>query len=790
MIAGVLGACTLPYEQLSTPTPVQTATLPDQAHTRTTRTGIPLASPAAEETTGPRVYSGSDDFTSSRSTRVGRAPDGIIEPAWKPNVAQSGGGQPGAGSGAGGAAAGRDGITINLVGAPVVEVAKTVLGDVLGVNYIVSDKVKANITMRTVRPVDKAGLLEIFEAVLRAEGAALVVEGGVYKIIPAADAAGSGAPLRQGRGRAGVGVITDIVPLRYVAAPEMERLIKSVAPQASVLRSDPVRNVLVVSGSQAELAQMHDLINVFDVDSMRGMSFGLFPVEASDPDAVAQELDVIFANDREGPTKGIVRFLGNKRLKTVFVITPRREYIRKAATWIERLDKASQATEKRVHVYHVQNRPAAEMAALVQKVYGIRSGDQGRQGGGGSSSGSDVTRTQADGSSGIGSSGIGGSGTGGGSIGVQPPTISGAPQPSVGGSSGAGEPRPPGVGVGPIGGDTATGAPSAETAKAASGFGAGLPPDDRHSGISVVADESNNSLVITATLAEYKRMLRTLQTLDSAPVQVLLEGTIAEVRLNDELKFGVRWFFQNKAKAESFGFTDASATIASALGGFSYFLNAASAKVLVNALGTVTDVNILSTPTLMVVENKKAILQVGDEVPILTQQAAPLTGATPTSTIVNSVTYRNTGVILNITPRVGSDGRVLLEIEQEVSEVTSATTSGIQSPTIQQRRVKTIVTVRDGQTVVLAGLMRDKATKQRDQVPLLGDIPYLGQAFKSKDDTIDRTELLIAITPQVIRDDSQIAAVTTELRDSINFSTRPQRGTPPDHREQADRLWR
>ena len=276
--------------------------------------------------------------------------------------------------------------------------------------------------------------------------------------------------------------------------------------------------------------------------------------------------------------------------------------------------------------------------------------------------------------------------------------------------------------------------------------------------------------------------------MDTTPNQVMLEATIAEVSLNDELKFGVRWFFQKGN--QSVGFTDAASAVG-AVAGFSYFFNTVNVKAVINALGTVTDVNVLSSPTMMVLENKKAVLQVGDEVPILTQSAVtPLNAGGTLNPIVNSVTYRNTGVILGITPRVGEDGRVLLEVEQEVSDVVDRKASGIDSPTIQQRRIKTTVTVRDGETIILAGLMQDKSTRTRDQIPIIGSIPFIGNAFKNKTDTINRTELLIAITPQVIRDDSQLSAATSEFRDSLNLATRPQRKTGPDTREQIDRIVR
>ena len=771
LLCSVLAAaCTLPYEQLALPRQIDPPVTAQGNHPGTTRKGLALGAPGSPETTQPRLYKGTGDFVSDGRTRTAET-----NPTW---VAD---GPVGQAPVVNGAQSNKDGVTINLVGASVGEVAKTVLGDVLGVNYIVSEKVKATITMRTVKPVDKAGLLEIFEAVLRAEGATLVVEGGLYKIVPTGDATAGGAPLRPRRtgNRPAAGVTTDIVPLRYVAPAEIERVLKSAAPQAGVLRVDTARNLIMISGTAAELASMREMISIFDVDWMRGMSFGLHPVETSDPEAIALELDTIFANDRDSPTKGVVRFIGNRRLKSVLVITARPEYLQKAATWIARIDKASQATEKQVHVYHVQHRPASELAQLLQKVYtSSRDGGRGASTSSRSTSSSDAPRSSSDSA---------GSGAGP----VSPPSIAAPGQPGFGSTAkptDASSLTAGNRGTDGIGASDAVVTSSTDTSR--SGSASALPPDDRSSGISVVADEPNNTLVITATSSEYRRLRRILETMDTTPNQVMLEATIAEVSLNDQLKFGVRWFFQKGD--QSVQFTDAANGLVGgpAAAGFSYFFNTLNVKVLINALSTVTDVSVLSSPTMMVLENKKATLQVGDEVPILTQSAVtPLVGGVGTP-IVNSVTYRNTGVILGITPRVGEDGRVLLEVEQEVSDVVDRRTSGIDSPTIQQRRIKTTVTVRDGETIILAGLMQDKSSRVRDQIPLLGNIPFIGNAFKNKTDTINRTELLIAITPQVIRDDSQLAAATAEFRDSINFSTRPQRKTGPNTREQIDRLVR
>ena len=781
-LGALIAGCSLPYQQLSLPEPILPAAT-DHKALATGSIGTPLSGPATLSGDHSAIYPGSGEFakdvTDKRAgdvpapgavTAANGSPVTTIAAAATPNVTSSPASE-----------VSKAGITINLVNASVPEVAKTVLGDVLGVNYVVSDKVKATITLRTVHPVDKAGLFDIFQAVLRSEDVAVVTEGSLYKIVPSVEAAASGVPLqsRKTGGRNVVGLASEIVPLRFVAAAEMERILKSAAPAASVGRTDANRNLLLISGTKTELDSMNELINVFDVDWMRGMSFALFPVETSDPDAIAQELDVIFANDKDSPTKGVVRFIPNRRLKSVLVISSRPEYLKKVETWMSRIDQASQATEKQVFVYHVQNRPANELAQLLQKVYKASgaSGQQSSKGGsdlGSGTTGSNVTGTTASDASTL----------------VPAPVA--APVINAPGQAGTGSPQDPSqqrATDASVGGNSVLAADSAgaNTEGQKTDIGGGLPPDDRNSGISVVADEPNNSLVITATTSEYKRIKNILRTIDITGNQVMIEATIAEVTLSDELKFGVRWFFEKGGNQLSLG-NVGNAAAAAIAPGFSYFLTVNNVKAAINALSTITDVNVVSSPTLMVLENKKAVLQIGDEVPIATQSAVSV--ISPGSPIVNSVSFRNTGVILGITPRVSDNGKVVLEIEQEVSDVVPTTSSKIDSPTIQQRRIKTTVNVEDGKGILLAGLIQDKSTRERSQIPLLGDLPYIGNAFKSKTDTIKRTELLIAITPQVIRDQLQIDQVTSEFRDNLNLTTRPQRQTSPDHRETLDRLVR
>lgn len=718
----VVAGCTQPWQQLTLPGPLPPEAGAGEIAKANTSTGTPLSSPA-REVSGNRVATGNGQLIGKTDAR--------------PLLAD-----------------GKDGVAINLSGASIAESAKLVLGDTLGVNYVVSERLKGSITLQTATPIPREALLELFEMMLAGEGAAMVVDKGVYRVVPSAEAAAA-APLRVGGGRTRrvPGVGTHVIALKHVAAAEMERIVKSISPQSSIVRVDTTRNLLVVAGTNSEVDAVMDAVSVFDVDWMKGMSFGLFSIETGDPEAIAQELDTVFANDPANPGKGMVRFIPNRRLKAVLVITPRAEYLKKAETWLRRLDMVGKATEKQVHVYHIQHRPAAELAQLLQKVYGQQEPTRGTN---------------------VRSTGV---------------TIINSPETAP-------RPTPFQVAPGVPATTSATPLPTPEVTQPIGtdpsvaprpGAVVGAVIDDRFTGIAIVPDETNNALIITATSQEYRRVRQILERIDVMPNQVLLEATIAEVRLTDDLSMGLRWFFQ--MGNHQLKLTDSTAgAVLPIAPGFSSFFSTPNVGVVLNALSTITDVNVVSSPTIMVLDNKRATLQVGDEVPVATQSAVSVLGAG--APIVNSVSFRNTGIILNITPRINDSGRVLLDIEQEVSDVVATTTSKIDSPTIQQRRIKTTVSVNDGEGIVLGGLIQDKATNTRGQVPLAGEIPVLGNLFKKKDDLINRTELLVAITPRVVKDSRHIRAITEEFRDKINFTTRPQRAAPPDRREQVDRVLR
>jgi general secretion pathway protein D len=279
-----------------------------------------------------------------------------------------------------------------------------------------------------------------------------------------------------------------------------------------------------------------------------------------------------------------------------------------------------------------------------------------------------------------------------------------------------------------------------------------------------VPDERNNALLILATPSQYRGILATLRQLDVVPLQVLIEATIAEVRLTDQLRYGLQWFFAFGSSSATLSDVTSGA-VSPLFPGFSYLYSRVDARVVLNALTSVTDVRIISAPQLFVRDNAQARLQVGDQVPIVTQQAISVVDSD--APLVNTVEYRDTGVILEVIPHVNTSGSVILEIIQEVSDVVPTESSGIDSPTIQRRQIASEVFMMSGETVALGGLIRDRQTQGVSGIPLLSEIPVLGNLFKTTSDNEDRTELLVLLTPRVVRNSQDAAALTEELRRRI-----------------------
>jgi general secretion pathway protein D len=619
-------------------------------------------------------------------------------------------------------------VTLNFVNADIREAIDTILGDMLGVNYVIDPRVTGTVTIRTTKPIPQTALVPTLENLLAANGAALVPSDGGYRVVPL-DVAATGLPPAQADASSGAFGI-HVLPLRFASATNLQETLQPLVPPGRVLRVDPVRNLLVFSGTGLEAAELQNLVDIFDVDWMAGRSFGLFPVEFANPRVIAQELSAVFGPVQgataaaAGPAGiGAVRFLPIERLRAILAIAGDPALIEQARLWVERLDRGQEGEGRRIYVYRVQNGRAADLGRVLGQLFPATVTQVGREG----------PRAAL-------------------APGLTPTEISAdaadAPEATLGDGAAAGV-----VGVG-----------DGMEADAALTAALSAPEEERQAGIQIVPDVRNNALVISATPEEYRQIETALRQLDVTPMQVLIEATIAEVTLTDELRYGLQWFFHTGDSDFSFSPLN-SGVVAPVFPGFNYALTSANAQVILNALTQITDVKVISSPQLMVLNNETARLQVGDEVPIVTQQVQSVdtTGAP----IVNSIEYRDTGVILNVSPRVNAGGLVVLDIVQEVSDVVRTTTSGLNSPTIQQRQIKSTVAVQSGESVALGGLIRDGNTKGVTGLPVVSEIPLLGNLFKTTTDTQRRTELLVLLTPRVAASRQDARDITEELRSRV-----------------------
>ena len=596
-------------------------------------------------------------------------------------------------------------IALNFVNSDIRDVAKAILGDYLHLNYELAPDLKGTVTIQTSQPLTRSQVMPIFDQLLRLNGMAVVLSNDVYRVVPVGQVGptvGPAAPSpHDRRGLMGYGI--EVVPIKYISASEMQKLLAPLAPSQGIVHVDTARNILIIEGTQEERQTILDDIALFDVDWMAGMSFAIFNPTYIDADELDHELSEILGKFNS-PVANVVRLVPIGRLNVLLAISTQRRYLDQLQGWVDRLDRPGQGSERRVYIYHVQNGRAADLAATLNRIYG-----------------------------------------GAHEAGAPYPPSTGPDQPSATPSTGvAGSPPPE---------NNAPPPPSGNTETAAGG----------PHGLMITTSEPNNALVIYASPQEYLSLKAALHDLDTAPLQVFLEASIAEVTLTDDMKYGLQYSFQPDANNQLVLTNTASPVIASVLPGFSYvFTYGNSIKVILSAIASKTHVEVISSPKLLVLNNQTASLQVGDRVPIVTQQAvSTITAGAP---LVNSVQYEDTGVILKLTPRVNRGGLVMLDITQEVSDVATTTSSGIDSPTIHERKINSSVAIQDSETVALGGLIVDNRGSDITGIPFLQDIPVLGNLFRTTHHDDTKTELIVLITPHVVDSVSTARMITDELR--------------------------
>lgn len=642
--------------------------------------------------------------------------------------------------------------TLDFADADIREVATQMLGTDLRVNFTIDPAVRGTATLRTTRPLSRGQALAALQSLLAQNGAVLLQSGGLYRVVPQAAAAAAPGIATSGNAAGGT-----VLPLRYVAADELAKVLQPFIGAGGRIVPDAGRNALLISGDPASRETLLNLVSAFDINLLAGQSYAVFPVGSGDAKDFATTLQDAVRGQAGGALAGVVRVLPMQRINAVLVVSSQPRYIEDVRRVFTLVERGRRATVRGWSVYYLQNSRSNDTAYVLQQAFTPRNVTALPPGSGQNGSGRGRSLSGGTGSA---------NGSGGGGIGV-----SGGIGLRGGGSGGLGGIAPGGGGA--PAGPAVPATPDASANPLLGGLepsGGGGGADPAADGMRIIPNSQNNALLIYATTQERDVVEATLRRLDILPLQVRIDATIAEVTLNNELRYGTQFYFTsgefNSVLSTAFG-TVATAGLNTALPGFVFAGKAAGGVPLaITALQSITNVRVLSSPQIMVLDNEPARLQVGQLVPFLTQSAQSTLSAN--APIVSSVDYRETGVIMEVTPRVNSGGLVTLDISQEVSAVDpTQTTPGLNSPTFSQRVVRTRVAVQDGQTIGLAGLIRDNVTEGNSGIPFLSRIPVLGSLFGSQDNARNRTELLVLITPRVIHDQRDARALTEDLRDQL-----------------------
>lgn len=615
-------------------------------------------------------------------------------------------------------------IVFNFQDQPIEAVINSVMGDLLHENYTIAQGVKGNVSFSTSKPVDKQQALSILETLLSWTDNAMIRQGQRYVILPANQAVAGKLVPQMPVAKPSSGLSARLFALRYISATEMQKLLKPFARENAFLLVDPARNVLSLAGTPDELANYQDTIDTFDVDWLKGMSVGVFGLQRASVAELMPELQSLFGPDSGMPLAGMLRFLPIERTNSVVAISSQPQYLSEVGDWIRTIDEGG-GNEPQMYVYDVRNMKASDLAKYLRQIYG---------------NGAIKDDTPARVAPGLRTTTLSSLNSSGGGLQNTPPPPADEPE--------------------------ATG----ETPPAA-------PDKSLEAGTRITAQQSSNQLLVRTRPAQWKEIEAAIKRLDNPPLQVQIETRILEVKLTGELDLGVQWYLGRLAG------NSASTTVANAsgsqgaLGGggaglgatdsLFYSFVSSNLQVALHALETNGRTQVLSAPSLVVMNNQPAQIQVGDNIPI--SQTTVNTGDADTT--LSSVEYVQTGVILDVVPRINPGGLVYMDIQQQVSDAENPGSNSDTpvNPRISTRSVSTQVAVQSGQTVLLGGLIKQDNAESVSAVPYLGKIPGLRWLFGNTSKSKDRTELIVLITPKVITSNGQARQVTDDYRQQMQL---------------------
>ena len=617
-------------------------------------------------------------------------------------------------------------ILVNFENGDIREIVRNLLGDALGEGFIIDPAVTGTVTVRTAKGLKRSDIIPTLEVLLRTVKAVLVKDGNYWRVLPEGGVNLGTVPpriqLKPGNGNSVV-----IFPVKHVGAKELEKVIlpfvKAGTPAA--IRTDELRNLLFFSGTEAEIRNMLEIAEMFDVNVLTGMSFLLFPLESSDVKTVVADWEKIFPATAN-PFAGLLRVVPIERMNAVLLISPQRDMIIDARDWLERLDKGSDAGGgARLYVYNVLFSQAEKLQVILQQAITGRANPAAAS----------VAPGQTANTLTAPISPIAGQGL------VQPGNTAFTPPANV--------QRP------------VTAAPGTANNQAL-----GLARN-----ATVIADKDRNALLIVATPAEYAAIESAIKKLDTAPKMIAIEVQIAQVALNGAFQFGISGMFTGKPESAANRLTSeggvgslntAATATGAAVSGFSYTWQGATAKAILSTLQTTGQSRTIASPTMITLDNQKVSFTNGTQISVQTQS----TIASGTTSATNSFQYINTGLTINITPRV-SGNNVFLEIQQQ-SSTAGAVRADNPNPDITQNSQQTTVMVGNGDTMLLSGLFVDSANQGTGGLPFVSTIPILGGLFGTQSWNSSRSELVMLVTPRIMTTVEETRGVVDELRQRMN----------------------
>ena len=664
-------------------------------------------------------------------------------------------------------------ISLNFNRADLVEIIH-IIAQQLRLTYTIDPEVKGTVTINSAEPLRAEDLLPVFHQILRMNGAVAVRTGNLYHIMPIKDGKGLARPVGQGREDS---FALQVIPARFFAVAELKRVLTPFLQPGGEIIENPRGNFLIVMDLPSNIQRLAEIADLIDVQVFAGTRMEIYQPKIASAEELAQEMTKVmqsFAASAAQAESFAAEFIALPRINQLLVISHSEAAWTYAKRWLDRIDVIAEGPGRRIFIYPVDNGKADELADVISQALGqpstgrrdttrtLQDLHRSTAGGMGSTTGSGSTGSP------FGSSGSSGSS---GSFGQQSRPLgayAAVPAPGQTAPPTVVPPQPPAPQI--------PGAPRPTTP----GTQGQQQQQQQQEQMRIVPDPATNSLIIYGTVQEFQNIKNILKELDAAPRQVLIDALILQVDLKNNETFGVDYEILRRfgdVKIFDKTFNSRGALLSGALaaftkgGGLSGVIGTGdTVRAFVTALMTDSRVKLLSSPSVLASDNRPARIQVGAEVPIPTGTINAAAGNVNVSSST-TIQYRNTGRILTIIPQVNAQGLVNLQLKAEVSALGDNIPIGGQGetfPTFNTQDAETTAVVLDGETLVIGGLIGENKTRTRSGIPYLMDIPVFGRFFGTTNDTLDRTELIMLITPHVVRNRDEARSVTEDFKKSLS----------------------